>query len=171
MDERFPMHTFYLALGSNLGDSRELLRQARQALRESEGIEITASSFLYRSSAVGGPAGQRCYLNAVLKGETRLAPAALLGRFQEVENAFGRTRDVPWGPRTLDLDLLLFADQVVRTPALTLPHPRLHLRSFVLRPLHDLAPDLLHPFLRQPVSRLLAELAEPGEVVLLERHW
>jgi len=137
--------TAFIGLGSNLEDPEG---QLRAALRELEGLpdtRLTAHSPLYRSAPVGPP-GQPDYINAAAALATRLTPQALLAGLQAIERAHGRRRGgVRWGPRTLDLDLLLHGDQVLSTATLTLPHPRLTERAFVLRPLADIAPGLILP--------------------------
>jgi 2-amino-4-hydroxy-6-hydroxymethyldihydropteridine diphosphokinase len=133
----------WIGLGANLGDRRGTIESAIDALRVLPRTRLTARSRLYRSPAwqASGPD----YLNAVARLQTDLAPADLLHALQNIETRFGRLRPYPGAPRTLDLDLLLMHDRVLRTPELTLPHPRLHERAFVLRPLAELAPDLAIP--------------------------
>lgn len=131
--------TAYVGLGANLGDAMQALRQAVRDLRASEGVQDVRISSLYRSAPIDAAGPD--YLNAVAALRTRLSPAALLLRLQAIEQAAGRAR--PWrnAPRTLDLDLLRYGDLASDVPALTLPHPRMNERAFVLRPLHELAPD------------------------------
>ena len=164
--------TFHLALGSNLGDRRALLGAAREALRQTPGIELLASSGLYLAEPCGGPPGQEAYYNAVLQGATSGHDALeLLHLCRQVEERFGRVRGVRWGARTLDIDLLFFGDLISDDPQLLLPHPRLHLRGFVLRPLLDLAPELRHPRLRRTIRELFLDLPAAAEVRLLDRDW
>lgn len=169
----------YVGLGSNLGDRLAHLRGAVAALRRTHGIDVVAASSVYESPAhrLPGQAPSGDYLNAVVALDTSLTPEALLDRLLAIETAAGRTRPVPWAPRTLDLDLLLHGDTRRRSPRLTLPHPRLALRRFVLAPLADLAPDLLIPGLEMPegdvpntdmpVSALLTACPDPGPCVRL----
>lgn len=164
------MQTVYLALGANLGDRLAALRGARTALRETPGVRVTASSSLYETDPAGGPEGQERYLNAVLEIETELSPRDLLRLCLEVEERFGRTRRERWEARTLDVDLLLYEAEVRSSPDLTLPHPRLHQRPFVLLPLRDLAPAAVHPLLGQTVEEL-AEKAGGDGVRRLSPHW
>lgn len=135
----------YVGIGSNLDDPPSQVRRAFQALATLPASRCVARSPLYRTAPVGGPSEQPDYLNAVAALDTTLEPAALLTALQKIENAQGRIRDVRWGPRTLDLDLLLYGALIRDDPRLTLPHPRLHERAFVLYPLYDIAPALLLP--------------------------
>jgi 2-amino-4-hydroxy-6-hydroxymethyldihydropteridine diphosphokinase len=128
----------YLGLGSNLGDREAHLRAAVASLDE-----VVAVSGVYESDPVGGPAGQGRYLNAVVELETARTPRALLGECHRLEQAAGRQRAVRWGPRTLDVDVLLVGDLVVAEDDLVVPHPRLWDRRFVLAPLAELAPSLV----------------------------
>lgn len=143
----------YIGIGSNLEHPETQLRRAFRALAELPASRCVACSPLYRSEAVGGPPDQPEYLNAVAAVDTTLQPEALLTALQAIEATQGRVRTVRWGPRTLDLDLLLYDDLVLDGPRLTLPHPRLHQRAFVVYPLYDIAPDL-----KIPGQGLLSEL-------------
>jgi 2-amino-4-hydroxy-6-hydroxymethyldihydropteridine diphosphokinase len=154
------MPTAYLALGSNLGDRRGYLDAALRRLRAEPGVRVTTVSPYYETTPVGGPPGQRNFLNAVAAVETDLAPQALLRLLLELEHRFGRVRTVKDAPRTLDLDLLLYGDQTWDEPELSIPHPRMEERAFVLVPLADIAPEAVHPGLRLPVRELLAALPE-----------
>lgn len=161
----------FLGLGGNLGEPLELFRQARQRLLEHPQIAELKSSALYRTPPVGGPAGQPDYLNAVLELETDLSAGELLVLCQALEHEGGRTREIHWGPRTLDIDLLFFANVVSAEPELTLPHPRLHLRRFALEPLKDLAPGFRHPLLDRSVVDLLAELPLEAGLSRIKEIW
>lgn len=135
------MNTAYVALGANLDDPVATIRAAFGALANLPESKITACSSLYRTAPIGC-APQPDYINAVVALKTGLAPEALLTALLDLETRFGRIRTERNGPRTLDLDLLTYADQVINLPQLTLPHPRLHLRAFVLYPLTEIAPHL-----------------------------
>lgn len=132
----------YVAFGANLGEPVETLRAAAVALGRRPGVELVAGSPVYRTRPIGPP-GQPDYANAVARVETTHEPEALLDVLHAVEAEFGRVRDVRWGPRTLDLDLIWYDGEERTDERLTLPHPRAHEREFVLRPLVDLDPDLV----------------------------
>lgn len=130
----------FLALGSNLGDRWAHLRAAVAGLPNDE---VVAVSPVYETEPVGGPGGQGAYLNAVVELRTARSPRQLLELGQALEAAAGRVRTERWGPRPLDVDVLLVGDLAVDEPDLTVPHPRMWERAFVLVPLHDLAPDVV----------------------------
>ena len=155
------MKTVYLALGSNIGDRENNLRAAIEKMT-SAGIRVLRESPIYETEPVGYTA-QRWFLNMVVEAETALFPMQLLTRTGKIERALGRLRAIPNGPRTIDIDVLLYGTAVVRTPRLEIPHPRMHERRFVLAPLADLAPDLRHPVSRKTVRQMLNEA--PPEAV------
>lgn len=138
------MSLAYIALGANLGEPATTVRAAFAALANLPESRLARSSSLYRTAPVG-LADQPDFINAVAALETRLEPEALLDELFEIESRFGRRRAEKNGPRTLDLDLLLYDDRCLDLPRLTLPHPRMHLRAFVLRPLAEIAPQLALP--------------------------
>ena len=138
------MHVVALGLGANLGDRLATLQRAVDLLAE-EGVRTVASSRVWRTEPIGGPPGQPDYLNAVVRAETALDASEVLAAANRVEAALGRTREVRWGPRTIDIDVLLFDDEVRDDPELTIPHPRLRERAFVVLPLLDIDPDPILP--------------------------
>ena len=154
------MNIAYVALGANLGDPAATVRAAFGALANLPESRVVRCSSLYRTAPVGNT-DQPEFVNAVVLLETTLAPETLLEALLEVEQRFGRIRAEKNGPRTLDLDLLLYDDQFLDQPHLTLPHPRLHLRAFVLYPLAEIAPTLLIPG-RGPLAAWLPAVANQG---------
>lgn len=161
----------YIGLGSNLGDRRAQLLAARTALATTAGLRLMAASALYETEPIGGPAEQGPFLNAVLHLHSALSPRQLLHCCLALETRLGRQRGEPWGPRTIDLDLLLFGATVIAEPELVLPHPRLHQRRFVLDPLCDLAPALVHPVLGVTLQQLAHELGTTQVVHRLTESW
>jgi 2-amino-4-hydroxy-6-hydroxymethyldihydropteridine diphosphokinase len=154
----------YISLGSNVGDRAATLQRAIVAMN-ANGIRVVRRSALYLTEPVEAPP-QAWFLNAVVEAETRWMPLQLLKTLAAIERDFGRQRVVPRGPRTLDLDLLLFGTSVIDTPELQVPHPRLAERRFVLVPLAELAPALRHPTLGRSISELLAATQDRSEVRL-----
>jgi 2-amino-4-hydroxy-6-hydroxymethyldihydropteridine diphosphokinase len=154
----------YVGLGSNLGDRAGYLLLAVRGMLDA-GLDIIRLSSIYETAPVGNE-NQPAFLNMVaeLRGSTLPPPDQLLARLLRIEYTLGRTRDVPMGPRTIDLDLLIANDEQVNTPFLTLPHPRLHSRRFVLVPLNELVPDLVHPTLAKPIRELLEQTTDKSEV-------
>jgi 2-amino-4-hydroxy-6-hydroxymethyldihydropteridine diphosphokinase len=148
----------YIALGSNLGDHRQNLTEALRLLQLVSGIQRVRVSSFHETEPVGGPPGQGKYLNAAAELDTSLGIEELFAALQQIEQQLGRVRSVPNAPRTLDLDLLLYGDLVHQSEPLTVPHPRLHLRPFVLRPLLELAPTAVHPAFGKSVEELAASL-------------
>ena len=134
----------YLGIGSNLGDRLGNLQRAVDGLNDEPGVEVTASSRVWETDPVGGPP-QPDFLNVVVAVRGALEPAGLLAACQRVEEALGRVRDVRWGPRTVDIDIELIDDLELRDPALTIPHPRMTQRAFVMLPLLELDPNLMLP--------------------------
>lgn len=150
----------FIGLGSNLGDRAAHIEAALAELDALAGVRVVARSRLHETEPVGGPPGQPKYLNAAAELRTDLTPQGLLGRMLEIERAHGRVRDVPAGPRTLDLDLLLFGFRSIRTPGLSVPHPRMWQRAFVLAPLSEICEPAYLTALRQRLG-----LPEPREAL------
>jgi len=156
--------TAFVAAGANLGDRRASIEGALRALSRSAGVELERASRLRETDPVGGPAGQPPFLNGVARLTSRLDPLALLRLLLCIERDFGRDRrrEVPGGPRALDLDLLCFGELRTATPELVLPHPRMEERLFVLEPLAEIAPDLVLPRSGRTVVECIAELLAAG---------
>jgi 2-amino-4-hydroxy-6-hydroxymethyldihydropteridine diphosphokinase len=152
----------FVAVGSNLGDRWARLALAARELRAAPGVAVVRASRVWDTAPLGPP--QPRYLNAVLELETTRTPRALLALLRSVEAAAGRRRDVHWGARTLDLDLLVAGDWIVREPGLTVPHPEIANRRFVLAPLAELRPELVVPGTGLAVGRMLEE-APPLDIV------
>jgi len=150
----------WIALGSNLGDSHDTLRKALAELGALG--EVVARSSLYRTAPVGGPPGQGDYLNAVVALRTELPTRGLLQALLRIEERLGRVRSERWGPRTLDLDLPAHGDANVDDPVMTVPHPRLHHRPFVLVPLREIDPWWRHPVTGETAEEMLARLDVSG---------
>jgi 2-amino-4-hydroxy-6-hydroxymethyldihydropteridine diphosphokinase len=165
------MNTAYLGLGSNLGNRLAFLRGGRDILADSPAIELVQASGVYETEAVGGPPDNPFFLNAVLEIQTSLGPRQLLEVCLAAENEFGRSRPVRWAPRTLDVDILFYADQVLAEEDLIIPHPRLQERAFVLVPLKEIVPDLRHPLLDQTITDLAAVSPGASELVPLRTNW
>lgn len=156
-----------IGLGSNLGDRATILHQALQLFEQHIGIVHAASSF-FPTRPVGGPANQPEYLNAAAVCECKQPPSELLAALQSLERQFGRQRDEKWSSRTLDLDLLLYDQVVQATPELTLPHPRMAFRRFVLQPAAEVAPQMIHPPTEFTILDLLQRLdVKPIHIAVL----
>lgn len=154
--ERYPVLA-YIGLGANLGDPPRQLEKALELLNAVEEVEVLRVSSFYRNPPLGPP-DQPWYVNAVAKIRTRLAPEELLRVLRQVEEAMGRVRGERWGPRLIDLDLLLYDGEVVAVGELAVPHPEMHRRAFVLVPLAEIAPQAWHPVLQKTAQDLLKEL-------------
>jgi 2-amino-4-hydroxy-6-hydroxymethyldihydropteridine diphosphokinase len=149
-------HTAYLGLGSNVGDREEYIEQAIFLLSKTPGLKVIKKSASYETEPEGNT-DQPQFLNAAVEVQTTLDPYRLLSVVQETENALGRERDVEWGPRTIDLDILLYDDQIISDDKLQIPHPLLHERLFVLKPLSEIAPNAVHPAMERKIADLYEE--------------
>jgi 2-amino-4-hydroxy-6-hydroxymethyldihydropteridine diphosphokinase len=152
---------FYLSLGSNMGDRLTFLKKALQALHSHAQIQIHEISSIYETEPIGY-VQQSPFLNIVAKGDCSLVPEDLLSVTQHVENELGRTREIHWGPRTIDIDILLYNNKELNTEDLVIPHPRMKERAFVLTPLADLAPECIIPGESMNVAQFLAILEGEG---------
>jgi len=155
-------HVAYIGLGSNLGPRDRNITGALNALQSTRDVDVDAVSKLYETQAVGGPPGQPAYMNGVARIRTKLTPERLLQLLQSIERSLGRSRgsEQRWGPRTIDLDILLYDDAIISTPELMIPHPLMHERRFVLEPLAEIAPEVVHPAINRTARDLLSQLGD-----------
>jgi 2-amino-4-hydroxy-6-hydroxymethyldihydropteridine diphosphokinase len=162
------MELVLIGFGSNLGDSVQVCLAAIDSLRIHPHIRVIETSSLYRTKPQM-LADQPWFINGVVLCETDLSPEDLLDTMQHIERDFGRNREVRWGPRTLDLDLLTFGDRQINLSSLTIPHPRLHERRFVLIPLLEVAPEWVHPTMKVTALSLLDRILDNGSDQEVER--
>ena len=144
----------YIGIGSNLGRREEAIERAVALLDEADGIRVVRVSSLIETEAVGGPAGQGSFLNGAAALECECSAGDLLDRMLQIELSLGRRRREKWGPRTIDLDLLLFGDEIIDTAELTVPHPRMHERLFVIGPLAEIAVEAVHPGVGMTIGQI-----------------
>jgi 2-amino-4-hydroxy-6-hydroxymethyldihydropteridine diphosphokinase len=161
--------TAYIGFGSNVGNRVDFCDRAVTLLSLLPHSQVTGVSLLYETEPVRDKVdpGEGWFLNGVVQLETDIAPQSLLSMLREIERSLGRNEEHRDGPRTVDLDLLFYGDRVIDEPGLTVPHPRLHQRRFVLMPLSELAPLLVHPTRQRSVNQMLAETSDHSEVRLL----
>jgi len=153
-------HIAYIGVGANLADREASIRVAIERLGASRGIEVLNVSKMIDNPAAGGPPNSPAFLNGAIEVRTSLSARELLDRMLDIEKSLGRERRLKWGPRTIDLDLLLFEDQIIAEPGLTVPHALLHERPFVLEPLAQIAPNVMHPTLRKSIGDLWREMSK-----------
>lgn len=145
----------YLAIGSNLGNRVSNIKKSINYLKSTRGIKFERASCVFESPAQGGPKGQSPYLNLAIKIKTILTPFELLDTLKNIEIKLKRKNDIHWGPRTIDLDILSYSDLVLISDRLSIPHPLMHRRMFVLKPLSEIGPDFIHPIYNKTVLKLL----------------
>ena len=168
--QRQSKHTAYIGVGSNVGDKVDNCRKGIAAIGECEGCTVEAESFLYETEPVYLES-QDWFINGVVRVSTDLEPKALFEQLKAIEHDMGRRPGgARFGPRILDLDILFYDDRILRAGSLQIPHPSLHERRFVLRPLCDIAPELLHPVFGQNAESLLSNLNDEGKQVIQRRH-
>ena len=148
------MYVAYIGFGSNIGDRLKHIQNAIHALSKTEEITLQGVSSVYKTDPVGYEA-QGQFLNGVAAIQTNLSPLSLLHTLKDIEIAIGRQHRIRWGPREIDLDLLIYGDLCLQTEKLVVPHPEMHLRRFVLAPLAEIAPDLVHPVFQETIQTLL----------------
>ena len=158
------MPLVYIGFGSNIGDRLARIQNAIQVLSKTEGITVKKISSIYKTAPVGYEA-QAPFLNGVAAVQTDLPPLSLLSTLKDIETVVGRQHRIRWGPREIDLDILIYGDLYLQSQKLVIPHPEMHLRRFVLAPLAEIAPDLVHPVFQETVQTLLDHL-EDGKSVL-----
>ena len=158
------MYAAYIGFGSNIGDRLKHLQNAIHALSKTEGINLQKISSVYKTDPIGYEA-QGQFLNGVAAIQTSLSPLSLLQTLKDIETAVGRQHRTRWGPREIDLDLLIYGDLRVQTEELVIPHPEMHLRRFVLAPLAEIAPNLVHPVFQESIQTRLNRLEEGKSVI------
>jgi len=158
----------YLGIGSNLGDRRANISNALSMLEETDGIAVKTVSSCYETEPVGPVTAQNDFYNVVAEIETTLGPHELLARANAVEHALGRVRGERWGPRTIDIDVLLWDEQVIDEEGLSVPHPEMARRAFVLFPLAEIAPGVVHPTARKTIAELASQLDDGCRVRRLD---
>lgn len=150
------MSIAFIGLGSNIGNKTQNLKSAIEKLKENQ-IEILNISSFYKTKPYGYT-DQPEFLNAVVKIQTNLSPKELLKTLMKIERKLGRKRTIRWGPRTIDLDILFYDDLIINEKDLIIPHPDLHNREFVLKPLNEIEPEFIHPVLKKKIKQIYSEL-------------
>ena len=161
------MARVFLGLGSNLGDRVETIRKAMEMISKIPGVSASSSSSLYETEPVG-ISDQPMFVNAVLEIETDLSPEELFSKLKDIESELGRTETIRWGPRIIDIDILLFGDRVIEERDLTIPHPEMTKRGFVLVPLCEIAPEIKHPKLKKTIREIADGLGDISGVEKIE---
>lgn len=163
------MHSVYIGFGSNIGDRLTHIQNAIKFLSKTEGITLQKISSIYTTDPIGYEE-QAQFLNGVAAIQTTLSPLSLLHTLKDIETAVGRKHRIRWGPREIDLDILIYGDSCVQTEKLIIPHPEMHLRRFVLVPLAEIASNLRHPVLQESVQTLLGRLEDDKSVSEFRQH-
>lgn len=161
-------HTVYIGIGSNLGDKVDQCEKAISEILKVDRHTLLSKSSLFKTKPIGYTS-QDWFVNGVIKIETDLDAGELLRRLKEIEYRLGRRETLRWGPRTIDLDILLFDEEVIRSENIQVPHPSMHERQFVLIPLAEIDRDLIHPVLKKSIGHLLEDLKEDQGVEKIER--
>ena len=154
------MATAYLALGSNMGNKARHIINAFIEIDDLPGTKVKRISQIIKSAPEGGPEGQEDYMNGACIIETELFPEELLKNISQIEKKHGRIRSTKWGPRPLDIDILFYDDLAIETEELTIPHPRMQERLFVLKPLSEIAANFIHPILKKSILTLMREIED-----------
>ena len=162
-----PFHLVYIGFGSNIGDRQAHIQNAIHALSKTEGITLQKISSVYKTDPVGYET-QAQFLNGVAAIQTNLPPLSLLHTLKNIETAIGRQHRIRWGPREIDLDILIYGDLCLQTEKLVIPHPEMHHRRFVLAPLAEIAPDLVHPVFQETIQTLVERLEDDKSVLKKE---
>ena len=162
-----PFHLVYIGFGSNIGDRLVHIQNAIHALSKTEGIALQKISSVYKTDPIGYEA-QAQFLNGVAAIQTSVPPLSLLHTLKDIETTIGRQHRIRWGPREIDLDILIYGDLCFQTEKLVIPHPEMHHRRFVLAPLAEIALDLVHPVFQETVHTLLERLEDDKTVVKKE---
>ena len=161
------MHLAYIGFGSNIGDRLGHIQNAIHALSKTEGIALQKISSIYKTDPVGYEA-QAQFLNGVAAIHTNLPPLSLLHTLKNIETAIGRQHRIRWGPREIDLDILIYGDMCLQSEKLVIPHPEMHRRRFVLVPLAEIAPDVVHPIFQETIQTLLERLEDDKSALKAE---
>ena len=161
------MYAAYIGFGSNIGDRLKHIQNAIHALSKTEGITLQEISSIYKTDPIGYEA-QAEFLNGVAAIQTSLSPLSLLQTLKDIETVIGRQHRLRWGPREIDLDILIYGNLCVQTEKLVIPHPEMHLRRFVLVPLAEIAPNFVHPVLQETIQTLCNRLEDDKSVVKKE---